>query len=759
MTETLSIVNDCTFLWCNSLTATGGFEQASFSDLIAAVEIPTTYQRKHDLPIFLPTTALAKTKEAVEKANAQTALILDLDENAPTACELKAQLDALGCTYLAYSTYSSTAELPRWRVVIPLLAPVTVERWLQSQRFLAAQFNADECCTRIQQVSFAPGVPANGEFEYLLDERQPLLDITSPQWLAHIGADREPQDVKSSPQLKPISNAGIDPFYATIKSCHSLPELLLQYGFKRVGDKFLAPESTSGQAGIELFDDLQSGLCHHSSCPLHNDGGRFDACDVLLHYRYAGDKATMLKAEGLALTPTLSADLAHNAPQQQKPHRDFAQILGGNQLAKLGESIAKEAQLPVNTAILITLGIASALSSAAYCLQYPNGQRLGGGLYLSAEQPPGVGKSWVVRTLIVPVQEAVAKLNSDWANCHDTTNDDSSTSVPRQLRMFLSNATPEAIEQQMLVPNSGFFSLASAEQGVTNLLLGTGNKDRCNDNDLLLKGFNGEWHSSARITRSGFEGYVHGTITVLAQDGTIDTILGQSNGLGIAERFLLFREPSLLGHRRFDLAEKQTRNIYLDRYYIAVNAITAQIGRLDSAQLNSLIPLAITEAGWAKVNAYRQQIEPHLADGQKYSHSILRGAFGKADMQIMKLAAVLHVYNEWMLKNTIAHSIDLQWIDAAIELTDALLSGLVGLLEDKGEIGKDAECDTVMKMIKHGKCYTEREIIKSRINVKPFKTYSNNRSEFVRQAVARCVANGDLIQLPSGSHGFIYRCP
>ena len=57
-------------------------------------------------------------------------------------------------------------------------------------------------------------------------------------------------------------------------------------------------------------------------------------------------------------------------------------------------------------------------------------------------------------------------------------------------------------------------------------------------------------HSSSRVTRAGYSGEVFGTIVLISQPETAAKIIGNSNGMGIAERFLFANEESLLGKRK-----------------------------------------------------------------------------------------------------------------------------------------------------------------------------------------------------------------
>lgn len=214
------------------------------------------------------------------------------------------------------------------------------------------------------------------------------------------------------------------------------------------------------------------------------------------------------------------------------PELDLTSIGAGNALVAFSADIARAFQFPVNTAMLTVMGVFSGYAGLKYCVQYPNQHRLPIGLYVVGEQPPAAAKSSVLNMATRPCLLAIKALN-------DSRREAATDDEPAKLIKILgTNTTPEALESDHAKVNDGYFSLASAEQGLSDVLLGL-TSDRKSDNDLLLKGFNGEWHSASRVTRQGYQGIVHGAVTLLAQSGSIDTILAKSHGTGIAERFLM----------------------------------------------------------------------------------------------------------------------------------------------------------------------------------------------------------------------------
>ncbi|QGF21262.1 DNA helicase [Citrobacter phage HCF1] len=62
------------------------------------------------------------------------------------------------------------------------------------------------------------------------------------------------------------------------------------------------------------------------------------------------------------------------------------------------------------------------------------------------------------------------------------------------------------------------------------------------------------------------------------------------------------------------------------------------------------------------LNIARQELEPDLADGGKYSHTMLRGALGKMDKQVIRIASVLHVIRNWFNEEgTPTKAVKLKW--------------------------------------------------------------------------------------------------
>lgn len=416
---------------------------------------------------------------------------------------------------------------------------------------------------------------------------------------------------------------------------------------------------------------------------------------------------------------------------------------------------AHDAQFPPSTAILVALTSFSATLGLSYCTSYPDGTRMPLGLYFVGEQPPSSAKSRVLNFFNAPVQEAVSNLNQSRLK-H---NKEASESKPSEndllpiIKVLSGNITPEALEQRHCNSNAGYFSLASAEQGLLNTFLGlTRGNDRSNDNDLLLKAFNGEWHSSDRITRSGYSGMVHGNFLCIAQDGSINTILSQTQSTGIAERFILYVEPNMLGDRNFTSHETITleEDVYL--YEEAIARIVRQIDQLPTKapSLKELTILKLNDRSWLEVRKFRDSMEPLIADGAKYSHSIMRGFIGKLDIHVMKLSATLHGSFHALDSSDgkIPETISFHWVSLALKIFYVCIERIYKLLHDMNIIGLTAQEESVLQLFQSkNRPLNMREITQSRIKVCPFKNMSSNKTEAVKHTVDVLLIKNEIHQV------------
>ena len=416
-------------------------------------------------------------------------------------------------------------------------------------------------------------------------------------------------------------------------------------------------------------------------------------------------------------------------------------------LKRLCIQVAAETHLPVNTVFLMGLTVFSSIASRKYAVEYQNGEHIPIGLYSVVEQPSGTGKSWCLGTFQKPfiaIQQellrAVLKKMKDFEKKTGsgeelTENEQTELKELGQKRkrlstgLFVTNSTPEALEMTLDGTN-GFFSAVSSEQGLFNSLLGNSYKSEknANNNDVMLNGFDGGHVNSIRVSREGYNGRVIGGVACFAQQGSIEVVLKSSNGTGLSERFLMLAEPHSLG-KRDHTKRIQTDPLLSVSYANHCDLMKSVIN--DPLTLDELNNLSISDDGFLKINQYRNKIEPDLVDGGKFSHVSLRGAASKINMQIMKIASNLH-----LLDYDMQPEIPERHVIAAIDIANELLEANLKLCRDKGIMGVKAEFTAVINYLtgKFG-VKSERDILNNIRGVQPFKDFTGNRTQLIKDTL------------------------
>jgi hypothetical protein len=262
-----------------------------------------------------------------------------------------------------------------------------------------------------------------------------------------------------------------------------------------------------------------------------------------------------------------------------------------------------------------------------------------------------------------------------------------------------------------------------------NTLLGLsyGDGKKANNNDLLLNGYDGGHINSQRIGREGYCGHVIGAFVSFAQNGSIEKMLEASHGTGLAERCLFAAEPHYLGKRNRFKSTAIDKDL-LTEYH---NMTTELAGIMYHHANSDLSMLTLTAQGHRLITEYLVDIEPHLKDGGKFSHSFMRGAASKLNIQIMKLAANLHLSNGHFFESEIPDKL----VNAAIAIVDDIFEASIQICHKKGVAGEKAELEAVINYLSRGNPKTERDIINSLRNTTPFRNYSGNKTVAIRKSL------------------------
>jgi hypothetical protein len=275
-------------------------------------------------------------------------LITDLDAGNLTAEQVTAMVQAFYGDSIAstYSTASSRPEAKRWRIVVPLAAPVDVQTWLMMQRAFAEFMRlhgiaVDASMNRATQLSFTPNVPRDARdpftfeplhFEHrfwgtalfdpsnLTAEAQNAMQIIR-EFDADEAAQREESRRKAAEReaqrQQALASGGdglspVDRFNAT----HDTAALMVTYGYAEDPHNpghWRSPMQTSPTFATLVHEDgswhslsgsdATAGLGRPSS-----KGGRFgSAFDLFVHFEHRGNFARAVASQSPSALPSVDA--------------------------------------------------------------------------------------------------------------------------------------------------------------------------------------------------------------------------------------------------------------------------------------------------------------------------------------------------------------------------------------------------------------------------------------------------------------------
>lgn len=469
------------------------------------------------------------------------------------------------------------------------------------------------------------------------------------------------------------------------------------------------------------------------------------------------------KADDSGINPAIIAFLDYGLPIGTKswwwPPEDiddsidvFAKnidILGGhsNVLSNFVESLATSIQFPRSTAYLHGLAVVSAAMVESFFYRFNGSYENTVAIYTVGAQPPSTGKSAIDQYLThavhaaytekrkagdimrVKIKRKIAGIEKDLKKAGDNQAEvlvEQLSKEHDELRKYpdylwcVNDPTPEGCER-VIAQNNGFFNVVSDESAAVKVILGLVYGDTVSNNGVFLKAWDNGYLAVARSTREGFNGRVRGAMAVLAQDASVEAILeaGQA-GEGVSERFLIIREKNLLGkrvHTNYTPIDTEA----MREYEVMIRNIVTTPGS---------VTFFLTPEAERLVRDVKQEQEPSMADGGKYSSPMLRGVVGKNEKQIIKLAAILHCIENWKSGGKRSHEIQLKSIMQAVTIFNQLLETYVAAADSKGYTGETTELKKLVAALRKyaGKGTLKISLQKLRDNIKnspPFNTQGN----------------------------------
>jgi len=243
-------------------------------------------------------------------------LALDLDQNNPSLDDVRATLaNALGGTaVLIYSSRSATADIRKWRALVPLAEPLPGSEFADTQNAFfdlleeasAGVLIPDRALVRTGQLVYLPNRGAYYEGHIERGERlalfpdHPIIERRRATRAARVAAEAEARaDRERRQRERAARNDGTagDSVAERFNAAHSIEALLDRHGYKRAGgsDDWRSPMQTSGSYATMVRDDHWISL---SASDVAAEIGRIskdgtscfgDAFDLFVHFEHGGD--------------------------------------------------------------------------------------------------------------------------------------------------------------------------------------------------------------------------------------------------------------------------------------------------------------------------------------------------------------------------------------------------------------------------------------------------------------------------------------
>lgn len=479
------------------------------------------------------------------------------------------------------------------------------------------------------------------------------------------------------------------------------------------------------------------------------------------------------RADGISENRAATAPVRNNGSvvikQQRRPKR-VAPVLPGAEfirpmveipdalmdtvIGRLASRVAECLEFPEASVFVALLSSAAACASTAYAVQYKTHSPVSLGLYTIIEQPPATKKSYLLGIGMNPYALAIGEHNkaikAKWRESKERKDSD-----PCSLKMAFGVTTDPssaAMDRRMADCSEGRFVIASAEQSALISLFPESNSF-ASTNELILKGWAGEYVAGLRSGREAFEGMAQGSITLIAQPGSARRVLNASNGSGMAERFIFMSEPDFLGFRQhegnyptaedkaeFESACRACVKIYSDNILSFANSEESTRVIYDP---DKMIQLRATHAGYHAIRQKEKANEPRMGELKESGDMIMLSWLGKYETQVLKIAGVIHVFESHGHGVKAPSLIPDRLIEAAMELVDVLSDHIQQVLRDAGESGSEAEEEAILSVL--DRPTPLRQIIQRLRGRKPYRSMTNRGYEAITRRVDAMINNGTLV--------------
>lgn len=307
------------------------YKTITYDGIVKMVGKPPKKDKKN-AQWFIPSDALTREAQKQREQGRFYAVWCDFDQHTLQE-SIQTVLATLCCSHIIYSTSSATPEYQKWRVIIPLAAPSTANQFEQvaaiiNDKFEAAGIVPDRASERCNQICYLPN---QGEFyRFHIETAYPPLDwqhaladeLAEKQRQAEQeqtakNEQRERSRQKAITRMETDSLSPIDAY----NGAYPVEQSLEFYGYKRVGKRYLSPNSESGQAGVTIENGKwfsSHGSDSGIGKPCTNGGTMGDAFDLFTYYEHNGDRNAATKAAGNLFTVGGATITKHNQREYAK---------------------------------------------------------------------------------------------------------------------------------------------------------------------------------------------------------------------------------------------------------------------------------------------------------------------------------------------------------------------------------------------------------------------------------------------------------
>lgn len=436
---------------------------------------------------------------------------------------------------------------------------------------------------------------------------------------------------------------------------------------------------------------------------------------------------------------------------------------------------------PSSTAFLIMLSVFSGYSSRVYRISRDSSDYnyIPLGLYVVAEQPSGSAKDFPLnlmnrafksakrsfekatkeraKDLSISIDKAVTANKDDpniKALCAEEKQVKAVLSAIAKYTTSLSDTTPEGLEVS-LIDTNGYFTVASAEQSVLNVLIGGMYSNGDSNNEVLLKGFDGGDVDTYRAGRGSFTGMAAGSFTVFAQKGSLKTLYGKSGMSGLHERTFKIAEPNRMGKRDFINGNDFNWHL-MDELKEHIEPLFSSMftteNMLEPAPLYELPLLKLTGNGYYQIKLFQQEMEDLMDDGGIYhgTKMDMGGTLAKTSIQVIKMAGCLHLLDSGFYEPIVQD----KYVTASINIIRDITLSYHRLMERESLTGEKAAYLKIMDYLSKSPNGKPIRAIQAALQgVKPFtmpKPYPYIRTiieQMIEHDILKVVINRDGVSV------------